>query len=183
MHPEYADIGRPTFDPAGAKALVAEAGMADYEFELITLDDGFTKNSGDAIAAQIRDAGINIKRTVLPGATFWNDWTKYPFSITEWNHRPLGVQVLALAYRSGEPWNEAAFSNAEFDAKLAEAMSIADADKRREVMAVIEKLLRDEAVFIQPYWRSLYRHHKPEVVGADMHPAFEIHVHKLGFAA
>lgn len=183
VHPEYADIGRPTFDPAGAKALVAEAGMADYEFELITLDDGFTKNSGDAIAAQIRDAGINIKRTVLPGATFWNDWTKYPFSITEWNHRPLGVQVLALAYRSGEPWNEAAFSNAEFDAKLAEAMSIADADKRREVMAVIEKLLRDEAVFIQPYWRSLYRHHKPEVVGADMHPAFEIHVHKLGFAA
>ncbi len=183
VHPEYADIGRPKFDPKGAVALLTEAGMADYEFELTTLDDGFTKNSGDAIAAQIRDAGIKIKRTVLPGATFWNDWTKYTFSITEWNHRPLGVQVLALAYRSNEPWNESAFTNAAFDAKLAEAMSIADADKRRVVMADIEKILQDEAVFIQPYWRSLYRHHKPEVVGAEMHPAFEIHVHKLGLTA
>lgn len=183
VHPEYADIGRPTHDPAGAKALLGEVGMADYEFELITLDDGFNKNSGDAIAAQIRDAGINIKRTVLPGSTFWNDWTKYPFSITEWNHRPLGVQVLALAYRSGEAWNESGFANAEFDAKLAQAMSIADADNRRAVMAEIETILRDNAVFIQPYWRSLYRHHKPEVVGGDMHPSFEIHVHKLGFKA
>jgi peptide/nickel transport system substrate-binding protein len=183
VHPEYADIGRPKYDPAGAKALLTEAGMGDYEFELTTLDDGFGKNSGDAIAAQIRDAGIAIKRTVLPGATFWNDWTKYPFSITEWNHRPLGVQILALAYRSGEAWNEAAFNNAEFDAKLAQAMSIADADKRSEVMAVIEKILQDQAVFIQPYWRSLYRHYKPEVVGAEMHPSFEIHVHKLGLSA
>ncbi len=69
----------------------------------------------DAVAAQIRDAGIKIKRTVLPGSTFWNDWTKYPFSATEWNMRPLGVQVLSLAYRTGEAWNETAFTNAEFD--------------------------------------------------------------------
>ena len=54
----------------------------------------------DAVAAQLRDAGINVKRTVLPGSTFWNDWVKYPFSATQWNMRPLGVQVLALAYRS-----------------------------------------------------------------------------------
>ena len=57
------------------------------------------------------------------------------------------------------------------------------ADNRRAVMAEIETILRDNAVFIQPYGRSLYRHHKPEVVGGDMHPSFEIHVHKLGFKA
>ncbi len=72
-------------------------------------------------------------------------------------------------------WNETAFANAEFDALLAEAMSIADADKRREVMAKIEKLMQDEGVMIQPYWRSLFRHAKPNVMGADMHPTFEIH--------
>jgi peptide/nickel transport system substrate-binding protein len=42
--------------------------------------------------------------------------------------RPLGVQIWALAYRSGEAWNEAGWSNAEFDAILTQAMSIADAD-------------------------------------------------------
>lgn len=183
VHPEYADIGRPKYDPDGAAALMAEAGMADYEFELITLDDGFNKNTGDAVAAQVRDAGINIKRTVLPGSTFWNDWDKYPFSATEWNHRPLGVQVLALAYKSGVPWNEAGYSNPEFDALLEKAFSIADADARREVMREIETVFQNDAVIIQSYWRSLYRHYRPGVVGGDMHPAFEIHVHKLGFSA
>jgi peptide/nickel transport system substrate-binding protein len=183
VHPEYADIGRPKHDPAGAAALMAEAGMADFEHELITIDDGFNANTGDAIAAQVRDAGIKIKRTLLPGSTFWNDWDKYPFSATEWNHRPLGVQVLALAYKSGVPWNEAGYSNPEFDALLDKAMSIADADARRAVMEQIETIFRNDAVIIQSYWRSLYRNYRPGVVGAEMHPSFEIHVHKLGFAA
>ncbi|MEZ5770938.1 MAG: hypothetical protein R3D61_04610 [Defluviimonas denitrificans] len=45
-----------------------------------------------------------------------------------------------------------------------------DADKRREVMAKIEKLMQDEGVIIQPYWRSLYRHFTDKVKGCDMHP-------------
>ncbi len=183
LHPEYADIGAPVFDPEGAAALMAEAGMADFEHELISIDDTWRKNTSDAVASQLRDAGIPVRRTILPGATFWNDWAGYPFSTTDWAQRPLGVQVLALAYRSGEAWNESGFANAEFDALLSEALSIADADQRREVMAKIQTLMQDEGVVIQPYWRSIYRHYRPGVVGAEMHPTFEIHVSKLGFAA
>ncbi len=117
-----------------------DAGLADFEHELITVDDDWQKNTGDAVAAQLRDAGINVKRTILPGSTFWNDWAKYPFSSTNWNHRPLEVQVLALAYRSGEAWNEFAYANPEFDALINQALSIADADARREVMGKIETL-------------------------------------------
>jgi DNA polymerase-3 subunit alpha len=39
----------------------------------------------------LRDAGFNVERVVIPGSTFWNDWTTYPFSSTNWNHRELGV--------------------------------------------------------------------------------------------
>jgi len=183
LHPEYAELPAPVFDPEGAKALMDEAGMGDYEHELISIDDTWRKATTDAAAAMLRDAGINVSRTVLPGSTFWNDWAKYPLSTTDWAQRPLGVQVLALAYRSGEPWNESAFSNAEFDSLLDEALAIADAGKRREVMAKLQKIMQDEGVIIQPYWRSIYRHHKASVVGAEMHPTFEIHVSKLGFAA
>ncbi len=115
---------------------------------------------------------------MLPGSTFWNDWTKYPFSATEWNMRPLGVQILALAYRSGEAWNESAFSNAEFDSLLAEALSISDVDARREVMAKLQKIMQDEGVLIQPYWRSIYRNFDPKVKGAEMHATFEHHHYK-----
>ncbi|MEM9795818.1 MAG: ABC transporter substrate-binding protein [Pseudomonadota bacterium] len=183
IHPEYAEIPAPIHDPAGAMALLEEAGMADHEFELVSIDDTWRRASSDAIAGQLRDAGMNVTRTVLPGATFWNDWAKYPLSTTDWAQRPLGVQVLALAYRSGEAWNESAFANPEFDSLLTEAMAIADADQRRAVMAQIQAIMQEEGVVIQPYWRSTYRHAKPQVVGAEMHPTFEIHVHKLGWAA
>jgi len=183
VHPEYAELAPLKHDPAGAKALMEEAGMADFEHELVSIDDDWRKNTTDAVAAQLRDAGINVKRTVLPGSTFWNDWTKYPFSSTNWNHRPLGVQIHALAYRSGEAWNEFGWANPEFDALLTEALSIADADKRRTVMAKMEALIQDEGVTIQPYWRSLYRHMRPGIVGTDMHISFEHHHYKWGFSA
>ncbi|MFT5632125.1 MAG: peptide/nickel transport system substrate-binding protein [Gammaproteobacteria bacterium] len=183
IHPEYAELPAPVFDPAGAAALMEEAGMGSFEHELISIDDTWRRNTSDAAAAMWRDAGINVKRTIIPGATFWNDWTKYPLSTTDWAQRPLGVQVLALAFRSGEPWNESGFANAEFDSLLAEALAIADADQRREVMAKLQLILQDEGVIIQPYWRSIYRHHKDTVVGAQMHPTFEINVTKLGYSA
>ena len=183
IHPEYFALPALVVDPAAAKAELEAAGHGATEFELISLDDGWQAPTCDAVAAQIRDAGINIKRTVLPGSTFWNDWTKYPFSATEWNMRPLGVQVLALAYRSGEAWNESAFANADFDAALAEALSIADVEKRRAVMEKVERIMQDEGVMIQPYWRSIYRHFDPKVKGADMHSTFEHHHYKWSIAA
>jgi peptide/nickel transport system substrate-binding protein len=183
VHPEYADIGKPVFDPAAAKALMEEAGMGDYEHDIISIDSGYRKDTTDAVASQLRDAGIKVKRTVLPGSTFWNDWVKYPFSSTNWNHRPLGVQVLGLAYRGGVKWNESGFNNAEFDALLDEAVAIADVDKRREVMAKIEKLMVDEGVTIQPYWRSLYRQSNPDLVNAEMHIAYLPQFYKWGWKA
>lgn len=183
IHPEYAELPKQKVDPAGARALMEEAGMMDFEHELMSIDDDWRKNTTDAVAAQLRDAGFKVKRTVLPGSTFWNDWTKYAFSSTNWNHRPLGVQIHALAYRTGEAWNEFGWSNAEFDALLTEALALADADKRREVMAKMEAMIQDEAVTVQPYWRALYRHMREGVVGADMHVAFEHHHYKWGWAA
>ena len=183
MHPEWADVPATAYDPEGALALLTEAGMADFEMEISSIDDDWRKNTTDAVAAQLRDAGFNVKRTIIPGSTFWNDWTKYAFSSTNWNHRPLGTQVLGLAYRSGEAWNEFAFNNAEFDTLLDEANSLADADERRVVMAKIQQILTDEAVTIQPYWRQVYRHAKPGFVGWDMHIAYLPQIYKIAIAA
>ena len=182
-HPEYADIGMVPFDPAGALALMEEAGMADYEHELLSIDDSWRRNTTDAVAAQLRDAGINVKRTILPGSTFWNDWAKYPFSSTDWNHRPLGVQVLALAYRSGEAWNETAFANAEFDALLEQALATPDVEARRALMAKIEKIMQDEGVTIQPFWRSLYNHSREGLKGQGHHITFEIRPEQIYWEA
>jgi peptide/nickel transport system substrate-binding protein len=178
IHPEYAELPPLEVNPAQAKEMIDAAGHGDTEFELISLDDAWQSGTCDAVAAQVRDAGIRVKRTIMPGSTFWNDWTKFPWSATEWNMRPLGVQVLAVAYRSGVAWNETAFANPEFDTLLSEALSISDADARREVMAQIQQIMQDEGVLIQPYWRSIYRNFRPGVGGADTHPTFEHHHYK-----
>ena len=183
IHPEYFALPALVVDPAAGKAAIDAAGMADHEFELISIDDAWQSGTCDAVAAQIRDAGIKIKRTVLPGSTFWNDWTKYPFSATEWNMRPLGVQVLSLAYRTGEAWNESAFANAEFDELLGKAMSVADAAERSKLMERIEQIMQEEGVMVQPYWRARYRNADPKVRGADMHATFEHHQYKWWIAA
>ncbi|SPH19958.1 Dipeptide-binding protein DppE [Ascidiaceihabitans donghaensis] len=173
MHPEYAELPARKVDPAGAKALMEEAGMADFEHELISIDAGYRKDTTDAVAAQLRDAGIKVKRTILPGSTFWNDWAKYPFSCTNWNHRPLGVQVWALAYRGGEAWNEFGWANDEFDAILTEALATPDVEARRALMMKGQALVQEEGVTIQPYWRSLYNHTKEGLVGGGHHISFE----------
>ena len=160
-----------------------EAGMGDYEHELISIDDAWRRNTTDAVAAQLRDAGINVKRTILPGSTFWNDWAKYPFSSTNWNHRPLGVQIWALAYRSGEAWNEMGWANAEFDAILAEALATPDVAARKELMAKGEKLIQDEGVTIQPYWRALSNHTVEGLGGGEHHISFEIRPAELHWKA
>ena len=174
MHPEYAELPARKVDPAAAMALLKEAGMEDFEMEIQSIDDAWRKDTTDVVAAQLRDAGFKVKRTVLPGSTFWNDWTKYPFSSTNWNHRPLGVQIWALAYRSGEAWNEFGYANPEFDAILEKALATSDIEARRALMAQGEAILQDDAVTIQPYWRSLYNHTKNNLVGGGHHISFVI---------
>ena len=183
MHPEYAELPALKHDPEGAKKLMEEAGMGDYEHELISLDAGYRKDTTDAVADMLRKAGINVKRTVLPGSTFWNDWVKYPYSSTNWNHRPLGVQVLALAYRSGEAWNEAGFENADFDAALAEALATPDVEARRKIMEKVQSIMQDEGVMVQPYWRSLTNFTKSNVGGCTHHITFEYRPQDMFFKA
>lgn len=179
IHPEYVELPKIERDIEGAKALMEEAGQLDYEHDLITVDEDWHKNTGDAIAAQLREAGFKVKRTVLPGSTFWNDWTKYPYSMTNWNMRPLGIQVVALAYRTGEAWNESGYSNPELDNLIVQALAIPDDEGRKEVMKPIEEILQTSGIIIQPYWRKLYNHSAPEVKNHGIHPTFEIDLEKV----
>ncbi|MEO1492289.1 MAG: ABC transporter substrate-binding protein [Pseudomonadota bacterium] len=179
MHIEYAELPPIGRDVEKSKALLAEAGHSETEFELISLDDDWRRNTTDAIAAQMRDAGIKVKRTIIPGSTFWNDWTKYPFSTTNWNPRPLGVQVLALAYKGGVAWNESGYNDAEFDALLDEALATPDVDKRREIMAKIQANLQGSGVIIQPFWRNIYRSANETVKGYGAHQGREFHMDKV----
>jgi peptide/nickel transport system substrate-binding protein len=43
--------------------------------------------------------------------------------------------------------------------------------------------MADEGVVIQPYWRSIYRHHRENVIGAEQHIAYLAQYYKWHLAA
>ena len=61
------------------------------------------------------------------------------------------MQLLALAYRSGVPWNETRFNNKEFDDLLDKAGGTFDIDARRQIMKRIEEIMQEEGPIVQPF--------------------------------
>ncbi|MYA89116.1 MAG: diguanylate cyclase, partial [Boseongicola sp. SB0662_bin_57] len=51
VHPEYAELPPIARDVDQARALMEDAGMMDYEHELVSIDDDWRKNTTDAVAA------------------------------------------------------------------------------------------------------------------------------------
>ncbi|WP_172330794.1 ABC transporter substrate-binding protein [Mangrovicoccus sp. HB161399] len=182
MHPAYAKIAQPKQDVAEARRLMDEAGLLEFEHELVSIDDDWRRFTTDVMAAQLRDAGFKVKRIILPAAEYNAGWKDFAFSSTNWNARELGVQVLDLAYRSGAAWNETGFADPEFDTLLDRAKGLPGAEERREVMRQLEQRMRDQAVIVQPYWRRLMRHARPGVIGAERGHKDMIDVHALALA-
>lgn len=173
IHPEYADVGQVETDVEQAKKLLAEAGYADgltIECAVGNVQGAWEQDVVAVLKNQLAPAGINLKLNVMPTAQYWEIWDKAPLGITSWNHRPLGTMVLSLAYRSGVPWNESSYANPEFDRKLTEAESLLDVEERRKKMAEVEKILQDDAVMVQPFFRSVFSAVKDNVKGYQTDP-------------
>ncbi|MEB8388488.1 ABC transporter substrate-binding protein [Rhodobacteraceae bacterium KMM 6894] len=183
LHPEYTTPPEAVYDPAAARALMVQAGMLEFEHNLVSIDDGWRRNTADAAAALMRDAGLKVKRTILPGSLYWTGWSTFAFSTTDWGHRPLAVQTYALAYRTGAAWNEFGWSNPEFDALLERALATLDIGERRDLVAQMQIIVQDAGVTVQPYWRRLYNHTRAELIGGEHHIAFEIRPAALRWVA
>jgi len=185
IHPEYFKLPPVKQDIAGAKKLLKEAGYPDG-IEL-TCNVGNTngvweQNSVTVLKEDAAKAGINIKINVMPSAQYWDVWTKAPLSLTSWTHRPLAVMVLGLAYRAGVPWNESSYNNPAFDKALAEAEATVDVESRRAKMEKVQKILQDDAVMVQPFFRSVFTAAAENVVGFEMHPTRYYRFHKVSLA-
>jgi peptide/nickel transport system substrate-binding protein len=185
IHPEYFKLPPVKQDIAGAKKLLKEAGYPDgieLTCNVGNTDGVWEQNSVAVLKEDAAKAGINIKMNVMPSAQYWDVWTKAPLSLTSWTHRPLAVMVLGLAYRAGVPWNESSYNNPAFDAALNEAEATLNVEDRRAKMEKVEKILQDDAVLVQPFFRSVFTAISTDVVGFEMHPTRYYRFHKVSLA-
>ena len=184
VHPEYAKLPMFQRDVARAKRLLAEAGYPNgLDTEIACKPQpGWELLAVQAMVEQWKEAGIRVKINVMPSTQYWEIWTKTPFGFTTWAHRPLGVMSLALAYRTGVPWNESKYSNPEFDRLLGMAEGTIDVAARREMMAQLEKILQEDGPIVQPVWRAIFTFMDKRVQGFKVHPTLYIFGHQLAIS-
>jgi peptide/nickel transport system substrate-binding protein len=184
VHPEYAKLAAFQRDVSRAKKLLADAGHPNgIDVEIACRPQpAWELVAVQAMVEQWKEAGIRVKINVMPSTQYWEVWTKVPFGFTTWAHRPLGIMTLALAYRTGVPWNEARYSNRDFDNLLTQAEGTLDVSQRRELMAKLETILQEDGPIVQPVWRALFTFLDKRVQGFRMHPTGYISAHQLAIA-
>ncbi|MEE9267340.1 MAG: ABC transporter substrate-binding protein [Gammaproteobacteria bacterium] len=181
IHPEYFKLPALKQDFEKARALLKEAGHPNGIKVSIDVNNNaqWEVNAVQAMREMWKAGGVDVTINVMPGAQYWEVWTKTPFGLTSWTHRPLGVMVLNLAYRSGVPWNESKYDNPAFDMALDEASGVLDVAERRKKMEKVEKILQDDAVIIQPLWRSVITAGSDKVHNYVLHPTIYHQINKV----
>ncbi len=172
VHPEYYKLPFMKRDVTAAKKLLAEAVKPDgFDCTIYCKKDP----DWEAIAVQAmvnmwKDIGVNVRINVLPSAQYWDHWEDFDFAFTSWTHRPLGIMVLDLAYRTGVPWNESHYSNQALDSLLDKADATLDVGARKAMMRDIESLMQKDGPIVQPLWRNVFTGVNKRVKGFKMHP-------------
>ena len=182
IHPEYAPLPEWQQDVEGAKALLAEAGYPDgIDLTLdVRSEPRWIVDLVQSLKEQWAEAGIRVDLNVMPVPMYLKVWFTTNFGLTNWRHRPLGFMVHSLAFRTGVPWNESGFSNAEFDEVLSKAEMTVDVEERRALMARLEQILQDEGPAVQPFFLAEYTVYDKRVQGFRLHPTLYIFGNELG---
>jgi peptide/nickel transport system substrate-binding protein len=184
-HPDYAAIAPMKRDVAAAKKLLAEAGHPNgISSEIIVPNDhAWFQAMAEACQQMWEEAGIKIAIKPMPGAQYWDVWTKVPMGVTIWYHRPLAIMCLGLAYRTGVPWNESGYSNKQFDTLLDQAEGTVDLTKRKAIVAELEKIMQEDGPLVQPVFRNTFTFMDKKVKGFSMHPTNYLFGWKIGLEA
>ncbi|HKI17486.1 MAG TPA: ABC transporter substrate-binding protein [Isosphaeraceae bacterium] len=172
VHPDYYKLPPMKQNIAEAKKLLADAGVPNgFDCTIFCKKDpDWEAISVQAMVNMWKEIGVNVTMNVLPSAQYWDHWTIETFAYTAWTHRPLGVMVLDLAYRTGVPWNESHFDNAKFNSLMDQADATLDVAKRKLVMKQVEELMQEEGPIVQPVWRAVFTGVNKRVRGFTMHP-------------
>ena len=177
VHPDYAPVDVPKYDPEGAKKLLEEAGVKTPLDVKISVGTGWTDIVAyiETLKEDAKPAGFNIILDTMPNASYWDKWTETTVGVTPWTHRPLAVMVLPLAYiadKDGKPvpWNESRWVDEEFSTLLKKAQGTLDLEARKAIMKDIERIQMERGSIAISWWQSVWNIYSPAFQNLKAHP-------------
>ena len=168
----YTNIGTRQRDVAKAKALLAQAGYGKGITVTLTTQAAYG-GSDFAVAYQqlALDANITVNIVLDGGGQYFDtDWTTVPLGITSWGARPVVSQILQQLYVTGQPYNEAHYSNKQLDALIAASSSELNPAKRKALYKQIEQLISDDGPSIIPIFTTFVFPYSDKVQGYQPMP-------------
>jgi len=164
------ELEQTTYDPDKAKFHLKEAGLDSLDVQLSAADAAFggAVDAATLYSESARAAGINIVPLREPNDGYWSDvWMKKPFVAVYWGGRPTEDWMFTTAYASGAAWNDTFWENERFNNLLVEARSELDDQKRAEMYAEMQSLVRTDGGVVIPMFANYVMAHSSAVQHPD----------------
>ncbi|MGF1456466.1 MAG: ABC transporter substrate-binding protein [Alphaproteobacteria bacterium] len=143
-HPSHVDLtGAYPFDPARARALLAEAGYPDGFAVTLTLPPpSYARRGGEAVAGYLTAAGLSVRIETME----WAQWLEQvfrnkDFQLTMVAHtEPLDIDI----YARNDYYFQ--YKDERFNAVIARLSATADPAERDHLFKMAQRLLSEDAV-------------------------------------
>lgn len=178
-----------SYDPEGAKALLAEAGYKDTDGDGLVEDlDGqplelnfyiYTSREELNVYAQaaqvsLKDIGINVKLNTVSYETLLDTRDSGNFDMLISNVLVANTgdpeKYLRENWYSKSPSNTTGYNNPEVDELLDNLSKEFDKDTRKEMIIEIQQLIMDDAATVFFGYETTYLFSSKKVTGAKMYP-------------
>ena len=143
-HPDYVDLtGNSSYDPDRARALLAEAGLADgFTTTLHLPPPSYARRGGEIIASQLREVGIEAEITNVE----WAQWLEtvfrgHDFGLTIVSHtEPMDIGIYA------NPEYYFQYDNPDFQALIETLTLTTDPAERSALLAEAQTIISEDYV-------------------------------------
>ena len=157
---------RPAFDPAAARALLAEAGAEGASFTLACSNDRYINDEAvcQAVTAMLTQAGLAPRLVTMPASQYFPALRAGEFDmyLLGWSpgtfdaEHPLRFLVATPnAEKRLGSWNFGGYSSARIDELLPAIQAELDEDARQAMLDETVRILQDEAAYAPLYVQPL----------------------------
>jgi len=161
------------YDPAAARALLAEAGYPNgIDLTLVASNRPAIRGQvAIAIRQMAAPAGFNINVESMPHDTYLaNVWMKGNFYMGYWGMQPTEDATFRLLLTSDASFQDTAWFNAEFDELVERGRATIDTEERARIYAQAQELILRDTPYIIPFFEDVLTASRDRVKNWTIHP-------------